>query len=67
MCRPIGKYQFTPKGIGKKFQIVPKGDKMNYKMTTKLGKSIYLQAVTMIDTATGWIEIRTVPSVRADL
>ena len=30
-------------------------------MTTKSGKSVYLQAVTMIDPATGWIEIRTVP------
>ena len=63
----IGKYQFTPKGGGKKFQIVPKGDEKKYKMTTKSGKSIYLQAVTMIDPATGWIEIRTVPSARADL
>ena len=36
-------------------------------MTTKSGKSFYLQAVTMINPATGWIEIRTVPSARADL
>ena len=36
-------------------------------MITKSGKSVYLQAVTMIDPATGWIEIRTVPSARADL
>ena len=36
-------------------------------MTTKNGKTVYLQAVTMIDPATGWIEIRTVPSARADL
>ena len=36
-------------------------------MTTKSGRSVYLQAVTMIDQATGWIEIRTVPSIRADL
>ena len=36
-------------------------------MTTKSGKSIYLQAVTMINPATGWIEIRTVPSARVDL
>ena len=36
-------------------------------MTTKSGKSVYLQAVTMIDPATGWIEIHTVPSARADL
>ena len=36
-------------------------------MTTKNGKTVYLQAVTMIDPATGWIEIRTVPSARVDL
>ena len=36
-------------------------------MTTKSGKSVYLQAVTMIDPAIGWVEIRTVPSARADL
>ena len=36
-------------------------------MTTKSGMSVYLQAVTMIDLATGWIEIRTVPSAQADL
>ena len=56
----IGKYQFTPRAGGKKFQIVPKGDEKRYKMTTKSGKSVYLQAVTMIDPATGWIEICTV-------
>ena len=36
-------------------------------MTTKNGKIVNLQAVTMINPATGWIEIRTVPSARADL
>ena len=36
-------------------------------MTTKNGKTVYLQEVTMIETARGWIEIRTVPSIRADL
>ena len=36
-------------------------------MTTKSGKSFYLQAVTMIDPATGWIEIYTVPSAWTDL
>ena len=30
-------------------------------------KTVNLQAVTMIDTATGWIEICTAPSARADL
>ena len=63
----IGKYQFTPKGGGKQFQILPKGDEKKYKMTIKTGKSVCLQAVTMIDLATAWIEIRTVPSARADL
>ena len=33
-------------------------------MTTKNGKTVYLQAVIMIDPATGWIEIRTVPFAR---
>ena len=36
-------------------------------MTTKSGRSVYLQAVAMIDVLTGWIKIRTVPSARADL
>ena len=63
----IGKYQFTAKGGGKKFQIVPKGDEKKYRMTTKSGKSVHLKATTMIDLATGWIEICTLPSARADL
>ena len=41
--------------------------KKKYKMTTKSGKSVCLQAVTMIDPATGWIEICIVPSAWADL
>ena len=36
-------------------------------MTTEKGSTVYLQAVTMIDPATGWVEIRAVPSARADL
>ena len=36
-------------------------------MTTKSGRSVYFQAVTMIDPATGWIEIRIVPSTGVDL
>ena len=36
-------------------------------MTTKKGKTVYIQAVIMIHPATDWIEIRTVPSVRVDL
>ena len=36
-------------------------------MSTKSEKSVYLQAVTIIDPDTGWIEIRTVPSAWVDL
>ena len=36
-------------------------------MTTTSGRSVYLQAVTIIDLDTGWIEIRTVPSAQEDL
>ena len=63
----IGKYQFIPKEGGKKFQILRKRDERKYKMTTTSGRSVYLQAFTMIDPATSWIEIRTVPSARVDL
>ena len=52
----IVQYQFTPKGKGKK-----------YEMTTKNGKNLYLQVVTMIDSATVWIEICSVPSARAEV
>ena len=62
----IGKYQFTPKGGGKQSQILPKGDEKKYKMSTKSGKSVYLQAVAMIGPVTGCKEIRTVPSALAD-
>ena len=63
----IGKYKFTLEGGEKKFEIVPKGDEKKYKITTKSGKSVYLQAVTMIDPATGWREIYTMSLARADL
>ena len=36
-------------------------------MKGKKDKDVYLQAITMIDPATGWIEICSVPEVRADL
>ena len=36
-------------------------------MTTKLRKLVYLQAESMIDPGTDWIEIRTVPSAQAGL
>ena len=38
-----------------------------YPMKGKKDKDVYLQAITMIDPATGWIEIRSVPEARADL
>ena len=38
----ISKYQFTPKGCGKQFQILPQGDEKKYELTTKSGKSVYL-------------------------
>ena len=52
----IGQNQFTPKGGGKKYQ-----------MTAKHGKTIYLQAVTLIDPATGRIEMSIVTSTCPDL
>ena len=45
---PISKCKDTPKGGGKKFQILPKGDKNHLRMTSKSVKFVYLQAVTMI-------------------
>ena len=36
-------------------------------MKNKKDKNIYLQAISMIDPATGWIEIYFVPEGRADL
>ena len=38
-----------------------------YAMKGKKDKDVYLQVITMIDPATGWIEIRSVPEARADL
>ena len=42
----IGRYQFTPKGLERKYQ-----------KTNKNVESVYLQAVTMIDPVTGWFEV----------
>ena len=36
-------------------------------MTAMPDKSFYSQAFTMIDVVTGWIEIRTITSVRAEV
>ena len=44
-----------------------KGGGKKHQITTKNGKSIYSQAVTMIDPASCLIEIHTIPSDRADL
>ena len=49
----IGKYRMTPNKIGRK-----------YAMKGKKNKDVYLQAITMIDLGTGWIEIRSVPEAR---
>ena len=43
-----------------------KGDR-KYAMKVKKDKDVLLRAITMIDPATGWIEIRPVPEARADL
>ena len=63
----IGKYQFTTKGGGAEYKISPPPSNEKYKLKTKNGNTVYLQAITMIDPATGWVEIRAVPSARADL
>ena len=38
-----------------------------YSIQGKKDEYVYLQAITMIDPASGWIEIRSVPEARADL
>ena len=43
-----------------------KGDR-KYAMKGYKDKDVYLQAITMIDPATSWIEICSVPEARADL
>ena len=52
----IGKYRMTPNKGARK-----------YAMKGKKDKGVYLQAITMIDPATSWIEILSVPEARADL
>ena len=34
---------------------------------TRKDKDVYLQAITLKDPTTGWIEIRSVPEARANL
>ena len=62
----IGKYQFTTKGGGAEYKTTPSPNNENYKSKTKNGNTVYLQAITMIDPATGWVEIRTVPDLVAN-
>ena len=38
-----------------------------YAMKYKKDKDVYIQSITMIDPATGWIEIHSVPETRSDL
>ena len=52
----MGKYRITPSKGGRKYAIKGKKD-----------KDVYLQANTMIDPATPWIKILSVPEARADL
>ena len=49
----IDKYRMAPNKGGRKYAMK--------------GKDIFFLAITMIDSATGWIEIRSVSEVRADL
>ena len=50
-----------------KYRLIPNKEGRKYAMKGKKDKDFYLQAITMIDPATGWIEIRSVPEARADL
>ena len=47
--------------------MTPKKGSRKYAMKVKKNKYIYLQATTMIDLATGWIEIHSVLEDRVDL
>ena len=38
-----------------------------YAMKVKKDKDVYFEAITMIDQATRWIEIRSVTEARADI
>ena len=52
----IGKYRMAPINGGRKFS-----------MNDKKDKDVFLQAINMIDSATGWIEKFSVPEARAGL
>ena len=47
--------------------MIPNKGGRKYAMKGKQNTYDYLQAITTIDPATGWIEIHSVPEVRADL
>ena len=47
--------------------MIPKKGGRKYAMKDKKEIDVYLQAITMIDPATSWIEIHAVPEARADL
>ena len=54
----IGKYQMTHNKTGRC---------RKYAMIDSKDKDVYLQVITMIDPATGWIEICSVPEARVYL
>ena len=45
--------------------MTPKNGSRKYSMNDRNNKDVYLQAVLMIDSATGWIEIYSVLEARA--
>ena len=47
--------------------MIPNKGGKKYAMKGKKDNDVYLQAITMIDPATGWIEIRSVPEARTNL
>ena len=50
-----------------KYRVFPDKGGRKYARKGKKDKDVYLRAITMIDPATGWIEIRLLPEARADL
>ena len=47
--------------------MIPNKTGRKYAIQGKKNKDVYLLAITMIDPAASWIEIHSVPEVRADL
>ena len=50
-----------------KYRMTPKKRVRKYAMKDKKDKDVYLQTITMIDPATNWIDICSVPEAKADL